>query len=322
MKQLITIPFILLTIVSAICQEKAAQNSLASIQYSVTTEINYADNKNMAQTLDVYIPKNKKNEKLPVIVNIHGESILWGNGDKMWGGDTPFLSYLLDGNYACVKINYRLSSESNWPAQLKDCKAAIRWIKGNSERFGFDKNKIAVQGELAGGHLALMLGLTSNEKTMEGDIGNYLNEDSKINCVVSGFAPSNLEELGGKEVEALLGGKIDDLLKKAQDASPINWVSNETQLPIYLYQGNAEKKVPMNQTNLFFDLLKDAKFKDIYYQKITNGSKRNLQRDLKADKFISSTIEDFYGKYLLKQETEIEVSELSVKSALERGQRR
>ena len=121
MKRLIIIPFILLTLVSAICQEKAPQNSIASIQYSVTTEINYADNKNMAQTLDVYIPKNKKNEKLPVIVNIHGESILWGNGDKMWGGDTPFLSYLLDGNYACVKINYRLSSESKWPAQLKDC---------------------------------------------------------------------------------------------------------------------------------------------------------------------------------------------------------
>ena len=322
MKQLITIPFILLTLVSAICQEKAPQNSLASIQYSVTTEINYADNKNMAQTLDVYIPKNKKNEKLPVIVNIHGESILWGNGDKMWGGDTPFLSYLLDGNYACVKINYRLSSESKWPAQLKDCKAAIRWIKGNSERFGFDKNKIAVQGELAGGHLALMLGLTSNEKTIEGDIGNYLNEDSKINCVVSGFAPSNLEELGGKEVEALLGGKIDDLLKKAQEASPINWVSNETQLPIYLYQGNAEKKVPMDQTNLFFNLLKDAKFENIYYQKITNGSKRNLQRDLKANKSVSSTIEDFYKKYLLKKEIEIEISELSVESALVRGQRR
>jgi hypothetical protein len=322
MKQLIIIPFILLTLVSAICQEKAPQNSLASIQYSVTTEINYADNKNMAQTLDVYIPKNKKNEKLPVIVNIHGESILWGNGDKMWGGDTPFLSYLLDGNYACVKINYRLSSESKWPAQLKDCKAAIRWIKGNSERFGFDKNKIAVQGELAGGHLALMLGLTSNEKTMEGDIGNYLNEDSKINCVVSGFAPSNLEELGGKEVEALLGGKIYDLLKKAQEASPINWVSNETQLPIYLYQGNAEKKVPMDQTNLFFNLLTDAKFENIYYQKITNGSKRNLQRDLKANKSVSSTIEDFYKKYLLKKEIEIEISELSVESALVRGQRR
>tara|TARA_S200000501_G_scaffold69873_1_gene61877 strand:- start:143 stop:1111 length:969 start_codon:yes stop_codon:yes gene_type:complete len=322
MKQLITIPFILLTLVSAISQEKAAQNSLASIQYSVTTEINYADNKNMAQTLDVYIPKNKKNEKLPVIVNIHGESILWGNGDKMWGGDTPFLSYLLDGNYACVKINYRLSSESKWPAQLYDCKAAIRWIKGNSERFGFDKNKIAVQGELAGGHLALMLGLTNNEKTMEGDIGNYLNEDSKINCVVSGFAPSNLEKLGGKEVEALLGGSVNNLIKKAKEASPINWVSNEIQLPIYLYQGNAEKKVPMYQTNLFFDLLKDAKYENIYYQKITNGSKRNLQRDLKADKFINSKIEDFYKKHLLKQEVEIEVSELSVKSALVRGQRR
>ena len=316
------IPLVLLTLVTANCQEKVPQSTLPSIEYTVTTEINYAGNKDMAQTMDIYVPLHKKSEKLPVIVTIFGTNDLWGKGDKMWAGDSPFLSYLLDGNYACVKINYRLSSESKWPAQLIDCKAAIRWIKGNSERFGFDKNKIAVQGELAGGHLALMLGLTSNEKTMEGDIGNYLNEDSKINCVVSGFAPSNLEELGGKEVEVLLGGKIDDLLKKAQEASPISWVSNETQFPIYLYQGDAEEKVPMAQTDLLYNALKEAQFKDIYYQKITNGSKRNLQFDPKVSKSVSSAIEDFYKKYLLKQKVEIEVSELSVKSALMRGKKR
>ena len=154
MKELFAIPITLFTVLIALCQDNVSQSLIPPIQYSVTTEINYAGNKNMAQPLDVYKPKNKKRKKLPVIVNIHGENILWGNGDKMWGGDTPFLSYLLDGNYACVKINYRLSSESKWPAQLYDCKAAIRWIKGNSERFNFNKNKIAVQGELAGGHLA------------------------------------------------------------------------------------------------------------------------------------------------------------------------
>ena len=303
-------------------QEKVPQSTLPSIEYTVTTEINYAGNKDMAQTMDIYVPLHKKSEKLPVIVTIFGTNDLWGKGDKMWAGDSPFLSYLLDGNYACVKINYRLSTEAQWPAQLYDCKAAIRWIKANADRFGFDKNKIAVEGELAGGHLALMLGLTSNEKTMEGDIGNYLNEDSKINCVVSGFAPSNLEELGGKEVEVLLGGKIDDLLKKAQEASPISWVSNETQFPIYLYQGDAEEKVPMAQTDLLYNALKEAQFKDIYYQKITNGSKRNLQFDPKVSKSVSSAIEDFYKKHLLKQDIQIEVSELSVKSALMRGKKR
>ena len=303
-------------------QEKVPQSTLPSIEYTVTTEINYAGNKDMAQTMDIYVPLHKKSEKLPVIVTIFGTNDLWGKGDKMWAGDSPFLSYLLDGNYACVKINYRLSTEAQWPAQLYDCKAAIRWIKANADRFGFDKDKIAVEGKLSGGHLALMLGLTSNEKTMEGDIGNYLNEDSKINCVVSGFAPSNLEELGGKEVEVLLGGKIDDLLKKAQEASPISWVSNETQFPIYLYQGDAEEKVPMAQTDLLYNALKEAQFKDIYYQKITNGSKRNLQFDPKVSKSVSSAIEDFYKKHLLKQKVEIEVSELSVKSALMRGKKR
>ncbi|MGY8945300.1 MAG: hypothetical protein ACKVKK_06745, partial [Flavobacteriales bacterium] len=70
--------------------------------------------------------------------------------------------------------------------------------------------------------------------------------------------------------------------------------------------------------------LKEAQFKDIYYQKITNGSKRNLElwNSPKVSKSVSSAIEDFYKKYLLKQKVEIEVSELSVKSALMRGKKR
>jgi acetyl esterase/lipase len=309
------IPLVLLTLVTANCQEKVPQSTLPSIEYTVTTEINYAGNKDMAQTMDIYVPLHRKSEKLPVIVTIFGAKTgLWGKGDKMWGGDSPFLSYLLDGNYACVKINYRLSTEAQWPAQLYDCKAAIRWIKANADRFGFDKDKIAVEGELSGGHLALMLALTSNDKSLEGDVGNYLNENSKINCIVSGFAPTNLEELGGKEVETLLGGTVDKLKKEASEASPINWVTNATQFPIYLYQGDAEEKVPMAQTDLLYNALKEAQFKDIYYQKITNGSKRNLElwNSPKVSKSVSSAIEDFYKKYLLKQDIQIEVSELSV----------
>ena len=94
MRLTLQIYFLLLILTMANGQKKLIKIHLKSIEYSVTTEINYAGNKNMAQTLDVYIPKHKKNEKLPVIVNIHGESILWGNGDKMWGGDTP-ISVLL-----------------------------------------------------------------------------------------------------------------------------------------------------------------------------------------------------------------------------------
>ena len=78
----------------------------------------------------------------------------------------------------------------------------------------------------------------------------------------------------------------------------------------------------MEQTDLFYKLLKEAKFKEIYYQGITNGSKRNLQNDSKGREFIASAIENFYKKQLLSQEVKIEVSELSVKSPLIRGERR
>jgi len=96
-----------------------------------------------------------------------------------------------------------------------------------------------------------------------------------------------------------LGGEIDSFTKKANEASPINWISKENELPIYLYQGNAEKKVPMHQTDLFYNLTKKSKFKDVYYQKIINGSKRNLQRDSKINKLINSRIEDLISPPIL-----------------------
>ena len=102
MRPVIQIKFLFLIFTIANGQNKIHKSSLKSIEYSVTTEINYAGNMNMAQTLDVYIPKHKKNEKLPVIVNIHGESILWGNGDKMWGGDTPFSPSLQLGGIVII----------------------------------------------------------------------------------------------------------------------------------------------------------------------------------------------------------------------------
>ena len=84
---------------------------------------------NMAQTLDVYMQEQKAYQ-LPVIVNIHGESILWGNGDKMWGGDTPFLSYLQGGSFACIKINYRLVQNQN--GQLS-CSTVKQPLDGSKE---------------------------------------------------------------------------------------------------------------------------------------------------------------------------------------------
>ena len=88
--------------------------------------VQYANPDNHPQYLDIYIPKEAK-EKLPVIVSIHGGG--WTGGDKR---NPPILPLVKDG-YAIVSINYRLSQVAKFPAQIHDCKAAIRWVRANAE---------------------------------------------------------------------------------------------------------------------------------------------------------------------------------------------
>src|SRR5260221_8940156 len=84
-----------------------------------------------------------------------------------------------------ASINYRLVQTALWPAQIEDCKAAIRWLKAHARNYGYDADRIAVVGESAGGHLAAMLGTTSGTRTF--DVGENLDYTSDVTCVVALF---------------------------------------------------------------------------------------------------------------------------------------
>lgn len=137
-------------------------------------DVNYAGTDNPVQVLDIVIPENRSAEMLPAIVYIHGGG--WQGGDKGNAIKTlkPFIG---EGDYIGLAINYRLSDETKWPAQIHDCKAAIRWIKGNADKYGIDKERIGVWGTSAGGHLIAMLALTSVTGEFEGTVGNYPEEN-------------------------------------------------------------------------------------------------------------------------------------------------
>ena len=126
-------------------------------------------------TCDVFTPPDApdapdagKASNRPAILLLHGGS--WRNGDKSQ------LKYygiqLARFGYLCVCSEYRLSGEAVWPAQLHDAKAALRWIRGNATRLGVDADRIAVLGNSAGAHLALMLAATPDTPGLEGDGGN------------------------------------------------------------------------------------------------------------------------------------------------------
>ena len=137
--------------------------------------------------LDIIRPKEDSAAPRPVIAFIHGGG--WRGGDKAsaMGNLLPFAAF---GNYFCVSIEYRLSGVATWPAQIHDCKAAIRWLKANAKQYNIDPEKIGVWGGSAGGHLVSMLGVSGGAKELEGDCGSP-EQSSRVACVVDFCGPSD-----------------------------------------------------------------------------------------------------------------------------------
>jgi acetyl esterase/lipase len=125
-------------------------------------DIPYADYSE-AQKLDIYLP-DKGEGPFPVIALLHGGG--WIFGDKGDVLDQPFLE-ALKRNYALVCINYRLSDEAQFPCQIYDCKAAVRYIRANAKNYYLDSEHVGVWGVAAGGHLAALLGTSAKVRELE-----------------------------------------------------------------------------------------------------------------------------------------------------------
>ncbi len=205
------------------------------LEVEAKLDVPYANTDHPRQKLDLYLPKQRRTEKaLPVIVFIHGGG--WRGGDK-GAGLNHLARYVQSGDYAGVSVSYRLTNEAQWPAQIHDCKAAIRWIKGQAATLGLDANRIAVWGTSAGGHLVSHLGTSGDVKELEGSLGLHLDQNSRVTCVVNYFGPENflsmvrqpstVDRSGTQNYpEALLlGGPVPEREQAAREASPVTHVS-------------------------------------------------------------------------------------------------
>jgi acetyl esterase/lipase len=123
----------------------------------VLADLVYAEINGRQLLADLYLPKNKK-EPRPVIIWLHGGG--WRFGDRKLGPD--FSKYFASQGFVMVSIDYRLSDEDIFPAQIHDVKTAIRWVKSIAEQYGLDGNNIGLWGSSAGGHLAALATVTEN----------------------------------------------------------------------------------------------------------------------------------------------------------------
>ena len=189
------------------------------------------------QQLDLYIPTDRHGE--PLVVYIHGGG--FEHGDKAGDSINPNnLQWLWQG-YAMASINYRLLQHALWPAQIEDCKAAIRWLKAHANDYGYSPDKIAVVGESAGGHLVAMLGTTSGKRLF--DVGENLDQTSDVTCAVNLFGPT--------DVPAKL---LRPESKDNQESNPITYV-HQDEPPMLIVHGTDDKLVPYEQAEHLADAM-------------------------------------------------------------------
>jgi acetyl esterase/lipase len=242
------------------------QNNRDWSGFKIIKDIAYAGTSHDRQTLDLALPLKRRNDKpLPVIAYIHGGA--WRAGSKN-GGLNRLHDFLKTGKYAGVSIGYRLSQQVKWPAQIHDCKAAIRWIKANAKKYGLDGDRIAVHGTSAGGHLVAMLGTSAGVETMDGAIGPHGEQSTRVQCVIDYYGPTNFLRMNDFESRIdhdavdspesqLIGGAIQENKKQTLTADPISYV-DKGDVPFLIMHGTKDMLVPYNQSVLLHNALQKA----------------------------------------------------------------
>ena len=203
---------------------------------------------------DVFHPPGEVRDA-PAVLLIHGGS--WRNGDR-----TQLRGYgVLLGRegYVCVAPEYRLLGEAPWPAQIHDVKAAIRWVRVNAERLGVDPDRIAVQGNSAGGHLALLAAGTPDREELEGEGGNP-GVSTRVAVAIGVYPPvlftHDAYEEGGVPILALTHPEPGSPAL-ATSASPLHHVDAGFP-PTLLIHGTADETVPRAASIKMYERLLEA----------------------------------------------------------------
>jgi len=165
----------------------------------VYKNIPYVTNGGYRQQLDLYLPKGyEKAKKLyPTILVEHGGSWIRGSKDEY----VFYANWLVPLGYVVAITNYRLLDTDYFPAQLQDCKSAVRWLRANAKKYKIDKKRIGAMGASAGGHLVALLGSTSGMKEYE--VGENLKQSSDIKVVYDLFGPTSFAAFAAASPEMI-----------------------------------------------------------------------------------------------------------------------
>ena len=225
-------------------------------------DLPYIRNGSSQQRLDLILPASPSPGRpaAPLIIWVHGGG--WENGSYHQNPAQAMAGH----GYAVASVGYRLSSQAKYPAQIEDCRAAIRWLRAHAGEYGLDPERFGGWGASAGGHLAALLGTAAGEKRF--DVGENLDQSSAVRCVIDSFGPSDLLHWGDPPLPAfldtpdsavarLLGGRVRDHVELARLASPVNFVDSRS-APFLILHGERDPIVPVQQSAVLDAALRRA----------------------------------------------------------------
>jgi acetyl esterase/lipase len=196
----------------------------------IERNLEYVEGGHERHKLDLYLPP-KADGPLPVILWIHGGA--WKAGSK----ENCLIVPLVAKGYAVASMNYRFLQHAEFPAQIEDCKAAVRWLRANAKRYQLDADHIGVIGASAGGHLAALLGTSGDVKSLEGS-GGHTDQSSRVQAVVNLFGPLNIPS-------------------KNRGGSVVSHITKDDP-PFLIVHGDADKTVQISQSERLTEALKKA----------------------------------------------------------------
>lgn len=236
---------------------------IASTYAEKLTNVPYAT-VSPTQVMDIYLPEGTG--PFPVVVLIHGGAFRMGDKEM----ENANAEALVARGFAAASINYRLSGEARYPAQIEDCKAAVRFLRANATKYKLNPDKIGSWGSSAGGNLSAMLGTSSGVAVMEGSSLGNAGVSSKVIASVDWFGPINF---GTMDAEAaalgftgrtnsesspesqLIGKAVQSAPELVAKANPTTYISADD-AAFFIQVGSMDRNIPYTQSRNFYDALK------------------------------------------------------------------
>jgi len=306
MKKLIVSLFVATSLLMGACsKDDVTEDTTTSTSGTATTytDVAYASTSS-AQKMDIYLPTGSG--PFPVVVIIHGGGFL--SGDK--SGQEYNAEAVVAKGMAVGRINYRLSSEAKDPAQIEDCKAAVRFLRANATKYNLNPDKIGSWGASAGGNLSAMLGTSSGVTELEGaNLGNS-GFSSKVIASVDWFGPINFLTMDAEATalgftittnsstspeSKLMGAAVQTIPDQIAKANPTTYITSDD-AAFFIQVGSMDRNIPYTQSLNFYNALKTIKGStDVSYELLDGAGHGGSQFSATSN---MAKVTAFFSKYL------------------------